>query len=531
MSTSNFGNIVSLTESPLVEGLLYVGTDDGLIQVSENGGADWRKIESVPGVPSMTYVSRLEASLHDEDTVYATFNNKKRGDFKPYVFVSRDRGRTWTSITGDLPDGEITYALMQDHVKPELLFVGTEYGVYFTINEGSNWIELEGGLPTIQVRDIDIQRRENDVVLATFGRGFYILDDYTPLRQVSDAALGQDAVLFPTKNALRYVEKRSRVGSRGETFYTAENPPFGATFTYYLKEEITTLEDERIEAEKEAAKADEDPEIPTYEELRAEEEQIEPAVFLTVRDAEGGVVRRVDGKTAKGIHRATWDLRWPSARPTTLKKVEVNPWDREPSGHLALPGTYTVTVSKVVDGVVTEIAGPQSFEVVELGLNPFKAEDLAQALAFQQKTAELQRAVTGALKWADEADERLTYTRKALADAPRADTALLAESQRLQTELDDILVQLRGDTTRAKRNVFTPPSISDRVDRIASSQWDTTTAPTETNKQDYEWAADAFATELARLKTLSAALDIFENQLEAAGAPWTPGRLPEWSKK
>ncbi len=531
MSTSNYGNIVALTESPLVEGLIYVGTDDGLIQITENGGADWRAVDGVSGVPSMTYVSRLEASVHDEDTVYATFNNKKRGDFKPYVFVSRDRGRTWNSITGDLPDGEITYALMQDHVKPELLFVGTEYGVYFTVNEGTNWISLKGKLPTIQVRDIDIHRGENDVVLGTFGRGFYVLDDYTPLRQVSDAALEQEAILFPTRKALRYVEMSSRIGSRGATFYTADNPPFGATFTYYLKEGLKTLEDQRIEAEKEAAKAKTDPAIPGYDELRAEEEQIEPSVFLTVRDAQGAVVRRIDGASSKGLHRATWDLRWPSARPTSLKKESRNPWDREPSGQLAVPGAYTVTLSKVVDGVVTDLAEPQTFEVVELGLNRFKAESFSETLAFQMKTADLQRAVTGALKWADEADERLTYTRKALSDAPRADTVLLAESQRLQTELDDILVQLRGDTTREKRNVFTPPSISDRVSRIVGGQWDTTSAPTVTNVKDYQWAAEAFATELDRLQVLSAALDAFEAQLEAAGAPWTPGRLPEWKMK
>jgi photosystem II stability/assembly factor-like uncharacterized protein len=255
MSTSDYGNIVSLTESPLVEGLIYVGTDDGLIQVTEDGGANWRAIEQVPGVPKMTYVSRLEASQHDGDTVYVTFNNKKQADFSPYVFVSRDRGRTWSSITGDLPDREIVYSLMQDHVKPELLFVGTEFGLYFTVDEGAHWIRLKGGLPTIQVRDIDIQRSENDLALGTFGRGFYILDDYTPLRQVSEQALDREAILFPAKDALRYIEKRSRVVERGASFWTADNPPYGATFTYYLKDGFKTLSEQRIEAEKEAGKA------------------------------------------------------------------------------------------------------------------------------------------------------------------------------------------------------------------------------------------------------------------------------------
>jgi hypothetical protein len=460
-----------------------------------------------------------------------TFNNKKQGDFKPYAFVSRDRGRTWSSITGDLPDREIVYSLMQDHVKPELLFVGTEFGLYFTVDEGAHWIRLKGGLPTIQVRDIDIQRSENDLALGTFGRGFYILDDYTPLRQVSEQALDQEAILFPPKDALRYIEKRSRVGSRGATFFTADNPPFGATFTYYLKEGVKTLEDQRIEAEKKARKADEEPKIPSYDELRAEEEQIEPKVFFTVRNSDGEVIRRVDGKTSKGLHRVTWDLRYPSARPTSIKKDADRPrWASDPIGPLALPGTYTVTMSSTVDGVTTDLAGPQEFEVVELGINTFATEDLAETQEFQQKAWELERAVRGALKWANEAKSRLAHTRKALYDTPKADTALLAESQRLQTELNDILVELRGDETRENRNVFTPPSVFERVTRVVGSQWDTTSAPTQTKLDAYGWAADAFATELARLNALASDLETFENSLEAAGAPWTPGRLPNWTK-
>jgi len=509
-----------------------VGTDDGLIQVTEDGGQNWRKIEQVTGVPKMTYVSRLEASLHDADTVYATFNNKKTGDFKPYVFVSRDRGLTWSSITGDLPEREIVYSLIQDHVKPGLLFVGTEFGVYFTVDEGAHWIRLKGKMPTIQVRDLDIHRAENDLVLGTFGRGFYILDDYTPLRQVSEEALAEDVLFFPTKDALRYVEKRSRVGSRGATFFTADNPPFGATFTYYLKDGFKTLEDQRVEAEKKAIKADEAPRIPTFDELRAEEEQIEPKVFLTVRDSDGVVVRRIDGKSSKGTHRATWDLRYPSAQPISLGNGEDRPpWARDPVGPLALPGTYTVTLSSTIDGVTTDLGGPQEFRVVELGLNTFAAEDLGAARAFQEKVWDLERAVRGTLKWATEAEGRLAHTRQALHDTPEADTTLLAESQRLHTELNDILVSLRGDRTKSARNVTTPPSISQRVNNVVGSQWDTTSAPTQTERDGYRWAAEAFAKELDRLKSLAADLATLESQLEAAGAPWTPGRLPDWKQE
>jgi len=530
MSTSNFGNIVSLTESPIVEGLIYVGTDDGLIQVTEDGGTNWVAIDQVTGVPKMTYVSRLEASVHDADTVYATFNNKKQADFKPYVFVSRDRGQTWSSITGDLPDREIVYSLMQDHVKPELLFVGTEFGLYFTVDEGTRWIRLKGGLPTIQVRDIDIQRTENDLALGTFGRGFYILDDYTALREVSEEILEQDAILFPAKDALRYVEAEDRIGSRGATFFTAKNPPFGATFTYYLKDGYKTLEDQRIEAEKKSIKAGEDPRIPTYDELRKEEEQLDPEIFFTIRDSNGAVVDRIEGKTKKGMHRVTWNLRYPSSRPVSLKAGERPIWGSDPVGPLAMPGAYTVTMSSVVDGVTADLGQPQEFKVVDLGLNTFAADNPAEVHAFQQKVSDLDRAFRGAVKWATNAESRIAHTRKALFDTPGADTAMLAESKSLQTEIDDILVELNGDETRENRNVFTPPSISERVNRIVRSQWDTTSAPTQTKKDGYEWAADAFAKELGRLKALASDLEAFESQLEAAGAPWTPGRLPNWTK-
>jgi hypothetical protein len=187
-------------------------------------------------------------------------------------------------------------------------------------------------------------------------------------------------------------------------------------------------------------------------------------------------------------------------------------------------------MSSTVDGVTTDLGQPQQFQVVELGINTFKAGDLAEVQAFQQKVWDLERAFRGAVKWATEADSRLAHTRKALYDTPAADTALLAESQRLQTELDDIVVELSGDETRENRNVFTPPSISERVNRIVQSQWDTTSAPTQTMKDGYEWAADAFAKELGRLKALASDLEAFENQLESAGAPWTPGRLPNWTK-
>jgi photosystem II stability/assembly factor-like uncharacterized protein len=220
-STSQYGTIVALTESPRVEGLIYVGTDDGLIQVTEDGGASWRQIDQVGDVPEMTYVNDLEASLHH-----------KRGDFLPYVYKSTNSGGSWTSITGDLPERGSAYTIVQDHVNPNLLFVGTEFGIFVTLNGGTNWIQLKGGIPTIAVRELEIQRRENDLVAASFGRSFFVLDDYTPLRELSAQLLEADAHVFPIKTADLYIQRRTLGGgekaSLGSMFYTAPNPPFGA---------------------------------------------------------------------------------------------------------------------------------------------------------------------------------------------------------------------------------------------------------------------------------------------------------------
>ena len=538
-STSFYGNIVSLTESPLVEGLIYAGTDDGLVQVTEDGGRSWRRIESFPGVPEMTYVSRLEASLHDADTVYAAFDNHKNGDFRPYLLRSRDRGRSWESIASDLPERHVVYALMEDHVKPELLFAGTEFGCFVTVDGGSHWVQLKGGLPTIAVRDIDIQRRENDLVLGTFGRSFYVLDDYSPLRQVSSERLEKEAaILFPVRDALLYIENsrlggRNGRGSQGASFFTAPNPPFGATFTWYLKDKLMTRKEKRLKAQREARKEGRTLPYPTWEELRAEDEEFPPEILLTVEDDTGAVVSRISGTRNRGIHRAAWDLRYPSPSPIQLGKDEdLPPWATPDRGPLALPGIYRVRLQQQVDGVVTTLAGPVEFEVVPLNLATLAAADREEVFRFQQKVAHLSRAVDGTVRALGETEERLRYLKAAVQKTPGADLALLQDVARIQRRLHELRTALTGDRTVARRQEPTPPSIQERVRNIVSNQWNTTQPPTETEREAWRIAADAFGPVLEGLRELREQdLVALEQALEGAGAPWTPGRLPNWERE
>ena len=471
--------------------------------------------------------SCVTASLHDKNTVYAAFDNHKMGDFKPYLLRSDDRGRTWTSIAGDLPPREIVYSLKQDHVDADLLFAGTEFGAYFSRNGGKNWHRLSG-LPTIQVRDIAIQRRENDLVLGTFGRGFYILDDYSPLRSTKEKWQDRDAAVLPIKPALRYIP-RSRLGGRGgrgsqgAAFFAASNPPFGAVITYYIKHKLTTARERRIEREQRAAKSGAEYNHPTIEELRVEDEEQVPEIMLTIRDDNGDVVRRLSGSRNSGLHRIAWDLRYPSSAPTSLTNSGQGP--------LALPGSYTVEVAKIVAGKVTVLVKPTPFKVVELGKPTFDAKKRKEVLAFQKKVARLQRAVGSAVRAAGEAGNRIAFARKALENTPAADTKLIGELNRLRSRLNKIVTKLSGDRTKRRRQKPTPPSLSSRIQSIVGNQWNVTSPPTQTQIDNYKYASEEFAAVLRDLRQLvTKDLKAIDIKLDAAGAPWTPGRIPHWSR-
>ncbi len=530
---SMYSTITSLSESPLDEGLIYAGTDDGLIQVTEDTGENWRRIERIAGVPGRYFVNDIRASKHDPDTVYAALDNHKTGDLKPYLLKSTDRGRSWASMNGDLPEQTIVWAITQDHVKPELLFIGAEFGIYFTLDQGDHWVKLRGGMPPISFRDLEIQERESDLVGASFGRGFFILDDYSPLRHATPEALSGEAVLFPVKDALRYIEKRP-FNLRGKSFlgdgiYLAPNPPFGAVFTYYLKESLMTAKAQRQKKEKELDKAGEPIAFPGWEALEQEEQEEKPAIMLTVKDASGQVVRRLTGPLGKGIHRIAWDLSYPDLSPTRLQARQLPPWADPPRGPMAAPGEFTVELAKVVDGEVIPLSEPQAFTMKSLGLNKLEEKDRTALLEYQREVGELQRAMAGVGSAAQEMDRRLQFMKKALLDSPGAGSALLKTARELETRLADLMTELYGDYTRAGRSEPSSPSLMRRLD----TQLRSTVPVTDTNRRGFTIAAEGFEALLPRLRQLiEIDLPKLEEEMEAAGAPWTPGRsLPKWKKK
>ncbi len=527
---SKFGTITSIGESPLNEDLLYAGTDDGLVQVSEDGGASWRRIGKLPGVPDYFFVNDIKADLHDENTVYVVVDNHKAGDFKPYILKSTNRGRTWRSIRGDLPDRHLVWRLVQDHVNPKLLFAGTEFGVFFTIDGGRRWVKLEGGAPNIPFRDLAIQKRENDLVGATFGRGFYILDDYSPLRSITESDLQQDALLFPVKDALWYLPKNPLGRERGDdnratqgaSFFVAPNPPFGAVFTYYLRDEIKTRKERRRDAEKKIEKEGGDTPYPGWDVLREESLENDPAVLFTVRDAAGNIVRHFAAPVKAGFHRVAWDLRYPAKLPWAADLDEEDIQDE--AGALAPPGRYTVSMAKSVDGVVSPLAGPLPFTVrsmVEKALPGASPEAMTR---FALQLDEIERQVGGAQSAVKAAIKRVEAIQATLLRST-VDASVLSQADGFTRRLKLLQERLAGDERRNIMNEDGPVSIERRVAVAFYGTHFSTYGPTPTHEQSLDIAQQQFADWKRQLDAiLRVELPAFEEKLEAAGVPWTPGR-------
>lgn len=527
---SKYGTITSLSESPIVDGLLYAGTDDGLIHVSEDGGRTWRSVDDLPGVPEFFFVNDIKADLFQADTVYVVVDDHKSGDFSPFVLKSSNRGRSWRSITGDLPERHIVWRLVQDHENPDLLFLGTEFGVFFSVQGGNQWVKLSGGVPNIPFRDLAIQKRENDLVGATFGRGFYVLDDYTPLRRISTGMLESQTVLFPVRDARWYVPKRplgcSSDGckaSQGAALFQAPNPPFGATFTYYLPEQIFSLQERRREREKPLEETGKDTPYPGWDALQAEALEDEPAMVLTVTDSRGNVVRHIEGPVTAGFNRVAWDLRYPAVEPW-VPEEQREPSREEPAGVLVEPGTYTVQLARRIDGRLEDTNQSQTFDVTSIRNPTLTRATQAQRVAFSRRVDELRRAVSGSVSAIDELIVAIDAVKEVVTRST-ADASLYDEANSISQRAKVLRDRLTTNEARAYMGDPGPVAVDQRLDVAGFGALSTAYGPTVTQSRSLEIADEQFA-EIGRAlnRLIDSEFGALKEKLDAAGVPWTPGR-------
>jgi hypothetical protein len=501
------------------------------VQVSLDGGANWRKTEHPPGLPDYdgygVYVQRVYAGKTSEDVAYSLYDNSKNGDFKPYIYKSTNRGLSWASIAGDLPANGMALAFAEDSVNPNLLFVGTEFGLYFTVNGGQKWIRLKNNLPTIPVRDLVIQERESDLVMATFGRGFYVLDNFAPLRTMAADVFQKDAQIFATRTAMIEVPDISKArGSQGEQLWTAENPPAGAVITYWIKTTPQSARQRRQEATRAAEAKKAAPPYPTQAELTAEADEEAPQTFLTITDAAGKVVRRMTVPGSRGIHRFAWDLRGVAATlPAVGGRGGGGFGGGGGGGPFVAPGTYRAALSRRVGGATTALGEAQTMTVTADPNATLTPAQRTAATEYQDKVAKLQRAFTGALEQANNMKTRTTAIRRAIAESA-ADIKLLDEAITFDRRVTEIQRALRGDETLRGLESGSPSTIQSRVNSAAAGARGLTGAPTATQQTNYTVANDELNAAAAKLRALEGDLRRFEQQLEAAGVPYTPGRWP-----
>jgi photosystem II stability/assembly factor-like uncharacterized protein len=528
-STSIYGSIIAFSESPLEEGLLYAGTDDGVIAVSEDGGETWSRNSYVPGVPDMSLVEDIITSVHDADTAYAVFDNHKKGDFAPYVYRTTDRGETWTPIGKGLPERGTAHTIAEDHEDPALLFVGTEFGAFVTRDGGESWDELTGGLPTIAVRDLEIQRREDDLVIATFGRGIFILDDYSPLR-ADDSALEAEATLFAVKDAHLYVEgdvwgpAGGPKSSQGDAFYHAENPPYGAVFTYHLKDGFETLREARRREEAKKLEAGEDTPYPSWDDLEAEDREAPPKVLAVVRDGDGQIVRRLAAPGGEGIHRIAWDLRHEAPDPVSLTPEEPSLFGGPSTGPMVEPGTYTVEIVARENGKDRVLTETRGFSVEPLGRSPEAADDREALASDHLALRELSVAASSASRKVGELGERIAYLEAALDRIPEAEAAQRQALSRARDELADVRELLFGEQTRGSRNEAAPMGMASRVGTLRFSVWGSQAPVGKAHKDQMRMAEGEYERIREGLASVEGTLSGIEDELSEMGAPWTPGR-------
>ena len=531
-STSLLGSIIAFTESKVQKDLLYTGSDDGVISVSEDGGANWNMVKSFPGVPEFAYVSDILADKFNADVVYATFNNHQRDDFKPYVLRSTDKGKSWVSISANLPAVGPVHTIEQDHVNRDLLFLGTEFSFFVSFDAGATWTEFRNGLPTISVRDIAIQERENDLVIATFGRGFYVIDDYTPLRNYRKEIIEKPGFIFPVKDGKMFVQD-SEFDNQGSMYYKAPNPPYGATITYYVDTVPRTDRDTRKDTEKKLFEKGEFIPQPSPLDLSMEEKEIKPYLIFTITDEEGNIIRKLYKSASKGVSRITWNYTYAGYQPVSTTKFDpVSEGGRGGrwggGGISVMPGKYFVSMAMYAKGEVKELAGPEPFVCKPLDIVSIPAKDPAARDRWIREATALARSAYGAISYIGELDVMINTIMQVIHQTPEAPAALMQEAVAVNNEIGEILYLVRGISVGASTEE-TPPSpvsLSARLSTMSRSLYGNTGDVSGIADQQYQLLKKEFPVLLERIQKAGKAVDGLNAKLDEIDAPWTSGRVP-----
>ena len=515
---STYNTITSLSESRIDENILYAGTDDGIIQYTKDGGVSWSKmtVDNLPDTPSSAFVNDIKADLHDTETAYVLLDNHKFGDYKPYIFKTSNGGKKWTSISEGIPDGTLLWRIVQDHVNPNLLFLGTEYGVYISLNQGEKWHKFSNGLPTIPVRDIAIQKRENDLVLATFGRSFYILDDYSALRDLSEETLSKDGVIFKPRKALQFNQIPGGTSSDGGQTYYAKNPQYGASITYFVKDAPSSIKSERKKSEK--SKKDGDIPFPGWEALDKENSEQKNQVIIVVKDKAGEIVTKISGPLKKGMSRVNWNLT--SSIPTTIN-ASSRGWRGSGGGIRTQvdPGAYDLFLNKRVNGVVTEIAGPVELEVEKIRsgtlTNPMKDEHDQ----YYKNLADFSSVVNTYQHKFEKANTRVSTYQRMLMQI----TTNIPEASKSLYELTETMNMLErkvgGSEAKAEVGEKDFLTISDRLWAARGGWYPNSYGPTQQHMKSFDIAKEMFNRVKPEMDAYFEKVKEVGKILEEAGAP------------
>ena len=515
---SNYNTITSLSESPLVKGLIYAGTDDGFIQVTANGGKQWTSIPVTKlGLPARTFVNDIKADLHDPNTVYAVLDNHKEGDFNPYLFKSTDRGQSWTSLSNSLPKRTLLWRIVQDPVKKELFFLATEFGIYTSLNGGVDWHKLPG-TPNMGFRDLVVQQRENDLVAASFGRGFYVLDDYSALREMTPELLKQKGTLFTPRTAKWFVPK-SNLGNTGADFYIAENPAFGAVFTYHLSEDFKTQKQQRQESEKERSKNGRDIPFPGYERLDAENQEAPAKVWLTIIDSDGNVIRNLNQQAEKGTHRLAWNLRHASIRSVNPERIS----DRNPSGPMVTPGNYSAQLYLEQNSQISPLGASVNFEVKPIRESVLKGVDYATFNAYRKEYNSVSREVTVLQDQFAQAQKKAAALKMAARRTESSPELFVEDLSKIEQALFVLERKATGSAAREEVGEKNPPNIQTHL-RVAYRGLSTTYGPTALHRKSLSVAQQMIAIYRPELDVITKKmLPQLEKKLQQFGAPYIQG--------